>query len=347
MLQPDVVTRLRLMAENTRVPELSLQSRVQQVDALRPGEVVHARVDRDLSNGRFHVIVRERSFEMTLPPGTRTGDTLRMTYLADSPRPTFFLTTAQGGEEGDRLSQTGRLISALVRRTPGETGQPLRQSAPLLPDGPADAAQSAPRLREALSQSGLFYESHQAQWVAGHRSLEQLRREPQGRVAMDVAPQPADDVAAARTPTSVDDAPQRAELRGGPVHPDTFPIVRQQLDALEARHAPWQGEIWAGQWLEWQSGASEDERGADGQPAWYTALAIDMPSLGAVRVRALLAADGVRVTLACADEASAQRLRNASDELASGLRARDLALAALSVTHADSIPAVETERGDG
>lgn len=332
MLQPELVSRLRLMAENTRVPELSSHARVQQVDALRPGEVVHARVERELANGRFHVLIRGRSFDMNLPPGTRAGDTLRMTYLDDSPRPTFFLASAQGSEESDRLSQTGRLISALVRRMPSETGEPLRQSAPLLPEGPADAAQSAPRLREALSQSGLFYESHQAQWVAGHRTLEQLRREPQGRLVIDAAPQPGDDAPALRVPGNAVDAPQRAEVRGGPVHPDTYPIVRQQLDALEGRHAPWQGEIWPGQWLQWHSGESEDERGADGQPAWYTALAIDMPSLGALRVRAVLAADGVRVTLTCADETSAHRLRDAAEHLAGGLRTRGLSLAALSVT---------------
>lgn len=332
MLQPDLVSRMRLMAENTRVPEQTLSDRVQQVESLRPGERVQARVERELSRGRFHVSVNGRSFDMNLPPGARVGDQLRLTFLGDQPRPTFFLLNERAGTEGDRLSQVGRLISALVRRPPGEHGQPLLDASVLLPEGPSDASRSAPRLRDALSQSGLFYESHQAQWVAGHRSLEQLRREPQARLGAGDRARLDEKPGASQAITIADDAPQIAELRGGPVHPDTFALVRLQLEALEARHAPWQGEIWPGQWLEWQTGQSEEERDADRQPAWYTSLALEMPSLGALRVRAVLAAEGVRLTLNCADEAVARRLRDAGAELDNGLRARGLALAALNIT---------------
>ncbi|MCL1824820.1 MAG: flagellar hook-length control protein FliK [Betaproteobacteria bacterium] len=43
------------------------------------------------------------------------------------------------------------------------------------------SAQLAPLLRQALSQSGLFYESHQAQWLAGKVDLAALLREPQAQ----------------------------------------------------------------------------------------------------------------------------------------------------------------------
>jgi hypothetical protein len=338
MLQPDVVSRLRLMAENARVPELATHDRVQQVGALRPGERIHARVDRELPIGRFLVTVRGQAFEMTLPPGTRPGDTLRLTFLDDNPRPTFFLLNARSGEESDRLSQTGRLISALMRRGDGDAQAPARAAPPLLPDGPADAGQSAPRLREALAHSGLFYESHQAQWVAGMRSLEQLRREPQANV--NAAPAGGADLDIAAPARPGEDAPRAADLRGGPVHPETFPIVRQQLEALETRHAAWQGEIWHDQWMEWETGEDPEGRGPDGQPAWFTSLLLQMPSLGSLRVRAVLAAEGVRVTLSCADEAAAQRLRDGAELGGAGLGARGLALAALSVK-----PAAEPGNG--
>ncbi|MCL2876616.1 MAG: flagellar hook-length control protein FliK [Betaproteobacteria bacterium] len=44
-------------------------------------------------------------------------------------------------------------------------------------------AQLAPLLRQALSQSGLFYEAHQAQWLAGKTDLAALLREPQAQGA--------------------------------------------------------------------------------------------------------------------------------------------------------------------
>jgi hypothetical protein len=43
--------------------------------------------------------------------------------------------------------------------------------------------QLAPLLRQALSQSGLFYEAHQAQWLAGKTDLASLLREPQAQSA--------------------------------------------------------------------------------------------------------------------------------------------------------------------
>jgi hypothetical protein len=44
-------------------------------------------------------------------------------------------------------------------------------------------AQLVPLLRQALSQSGLFYEAHQAQWLAGKIDLAALLREPQAQGA--------------------------------------------------------------------------------------------------------------------------------------------------------------------
>jgi hypothetical protein len=44
------------------------------------------------------------------------------------------------------------------------------------------AGQLAAALARTFSGSGLFYESHQAQWVAGERSLDSLRQEPQGKL---------------------------------------------------------------------------------------------------------------------------------------------------------------------
>jgi hypothetical protein len=45
------------------------------------------------------------------------------------------------------------------------------------------SAQLVPLLRQALSQSGLFYEAHQAQWLAGKTDLATLLREPQAQGA--------------------------------------------------------------------------------------------------------------------------------------------------------------------
>ncbi|PHP88924.1 flagellar hook-length control protein FliK [Burkholderia sp. AU18528] len=60
-------------------------------------------------------------------------------------------------------------------------------------------------LAQAVSESGLFYESHLAQWLAGQRPLAALMREPQARLATALAPAPApaDPEAVPREPTDV------------------------------------------------------------------------------------------------------------------------------------------------
>ncbi|WP_175830714.1 flagellar hook-length control protein FliK [Burkholderia cenocepacia] len=49
-------------------------------------------------------------------------------------------------------------------------------------------------LAQAVSESGLFYESHLAQWLAGQRPLAALLREPQARLATALAPADPDAV---------------------------------------------------------------------------------------------------------------------------------------------------------
>ncbi|WP_367189987.1 flagellar hook-length control protein FliK [Burkholderia sp. Ed8] len=78
-------------------------------------------------------------------------------------------------------------------------------SAPAAPSPPASAAASSAAaareaaaplpvaalraaLAQAVSESGLFYESHLAQWLAGQRPLAALMREPQARLTAALAP---------------------------------------------------------------------------------------------------------------------------------------------------------------
>ncbi|AZQ52574.1 flagellar hook-length control protein FliK [Burkholderia cenocepacia] len=59
---------------------------------------------------------------------------------------------------------------------------------------PPPAAALRAALAQAVSESGLFYESHLAQWLAGQRPLAALLREPQARLATALAPADSDAV---------------------------------------------------------------------------------------------------------------------------------------------------------
>ncbi|OUL99231.1 flagellar hook-length control protein FliK [Variovorax sp. JS1663] len=82
-----------------------------------------------------------------------------------------------------RLSPAARLIGALLAELP-DAG-PLRSTVPLWPSArqPASGAALAGALAQTVDRSGLFYESHLAEFAAGARTLAQMAQEPQARWA--------------------------------------------------------------------------------------------------------------------------------------------------------------------
>ncbi|VVE18583.1 hypothetical protein PEP31012_03024 [Pandoraea eparura] len=83
------------------------------------------------------------------------------------------------------LSAAARTIDTILRLAPDSPG-PVQASTPVWPAAPGTGAPAlapllASALKEALSASGLFYESHLSQWASGSRSFEQLQAEPQLR----------------------------------------------------------------------------------------------------------------------------------------------------------------------
>ncbi|MFS8977067.1 flagellar hook-length control protein FliK [Cupriavidus necator] len=83
-----------------------------------------------------------------------------------------------GTSTRESVSAAARVILAVMD---GTEAQPVRSAGPLLAS-PANALQAATVLASTVSQSGLFYESHLAQWVSGARPLPEIRQEPQAQV---------------------------------------------------------------------------------------------------------------------------------------------------------------------
>ena len=122
------------------------------------------------------------------------------------------------------LSMAARVIQTLLAdMRDGESG-PVRAQAPVWPGArqiPSAAALAA-ALSQQVSQSGLFYESHLAQFAAGTRSLSQMQREPQAGLSRQPADRSGLDAAQATTP-------QQAQ-RTGPSAP-LLPVAAAQAQA--------------------------------------------------------------------------------------------------------------------
>ncbi|SOY68078.1 flagellar hook-length control protein FliK [Cupriavidus taiwanensis] len=86
-----------------------------------------------------------------------------------------------GTSTRESLSAAARAILAVMDGT--ENG-PVQRASPLLGTAPSPASvpAAAAALSNAVSQSGLFYESHLAQWFAGARALPGILQEPQATV---------------------------------------------------------------------------------------------------------------------------------------------------------------------
>jgi hypothetical protein len=108
-----------------------------------------------------------------------------------------------------RLSVAARVIGAVLADLQAQPG-PVRGTAPLLASGqqPASAAALAGALARTVSDSGLFYEAHLAEFATGTRTLAQMAREPQARWAgplvarPETAAAPVNAAAAAATVTA-------------------------------------------------------------------------------------------------------------------------------------------------
>lgn len=86
--------------------------------SFKPGQQYDAQVLDYLGNGRSLVRVGKELLDMALPGGqARPGETLRLTYVASAPRPTFLLapTAAVGGPQPVRLSEAAQQVTALIR----------------------------------------------------------------------------------------------------------------------------------------------------------------------------------------------------------------------------------------
>ncbi|HSC79199.1 MAG TPA: flagellar hook-length control protein FliK, partial [Chitinolyticbacter sp.] len=315
------------------------------------GERVNATVTQQLPNGRFAVLVKDQLLDLNLPRNTQAGEELDLTVVARDPKLTFALSQQQAPPQSREaaLSQAARyLTSLLTTGRGGETKVPvtLQGQTPLMPEGKPDPATLATRLAGVLSESGLFYESHQAEWVNGQRSLQALLREPQAqmRSSLPLHPQEAEGTreSGARSGAgNVIEQLLRGEQKASPEAEAMLKgLVRQQLDTIEQRPVVWQGQAWEGQPLKWQL-QLENERDADGQvdteaQRWQTWLNLDLPNLGPISISATLYQGQFNLQFAAENPETLALLRDGQGLLARQFDAAGLALAGTQYGIADA-----------
>lgn len=321
MLPTDVLNTLRALSLNekpliTPAPDKDNSGK----GAFELGQKVQGAIQAEVSPGLFKVRVLEQMLHMHLPESLKSGDVVELQVMSLQPRLTFSLSASSNPlSTPEQLSNTSRLLSFLAQQPLEKAHVRAARSDPLLATAEAvsDTGKLAGKLHESLSQSGLFYEAHQAQWMAGARSTAQLLQEPQNLLTASTKT-PSGDTAAVTVNTS--NAPNiPAQLQ---------PLVQQQLNALETRQVLWQGQVWPNQKMDWEiheetprrSAAEYDSAGAQ----WATQIRLDLPNLGEVAALLRFNQHGLSITLDAADADTRALFGSASSQLAATLAERGI-----------------------
>lgn len=243
-------------------------------------------------------------------------------------------TAAQAAPEGETAAQTARSLAL-----PAGASIVVATS-----EAAISTTDLAGRLRDALSRSGVFYESHLADLTAGKGTVEQLLREPQGKLSPLTTPPPSPlPDAAAKLPSTPQSsgvmtgtAPLvKGETTGLPEPADsrTLPVVRQQLELLQTGVFMWQGEAWAGQPMEWSVGEREAEEGDTPGRRWSTTVSLDLPRLGQVKAELSLKDKRMKLTVETGNVDTAALLEENGGSLRERLAANGLILTSMGFTH--------------
>lgn len=320
--------------------------------SFEPGQKFQGAVQAQVAQGVFKVRIADQIIQMQLPPSIKAGDTIALQVVSTNPRLVFSMSASTNPlSTPEELSSTSRLLSALSQQQPEKGFVNATQKTPLWPTVQApDSKQMAGMLREALTQSGLFYESHQAQWIQGGRSTEQLLQEPQNQRLQEPQNQlPRQVMAAAEGreeraaihPDVQRASPAQQEAKAPEIPEHLRPLVQQQLNALETRQMVWQGFIWPGQIMQWEiherEQSAQNQEVVDDQRQWDTTVSLNLPKLGGVSAKLQFSNKGLGLMLNADNPATRKLLSNAAAQLVAALAENEISITNMQVAqHADA-----------
>ena len=287
---------------------------------------------KSLTKGISLVEIDGQTVAMRLPQQTAVGDKLQLRFSGHMPQPVFLLETPEtAATDAPQLSKTARMLSDIMQSVPERTLPTVSSPAPLLIQPTAVPAELALALRTTLVRSGLFYESHLANWIAGQDSLDGLMQEPQNRQVAEAA--------RSASALALTDAKGAAEPKlANPVHT----LLTQQLQVLESPHLAWRGELWPGQTLEWQikqgidpeQGSPNDAVAQEEEAGWESRLKLTLPQLGTLNVHIKLDANQAFSIRMVRDQAgTAPLLQENQPQLIEQLTAAGCTLQSFKVEH--------------
>jgi len=272
------------------------------------GQLYEAKVLEKISDADFLVKVDETILRMPLGNAGQVGQTLSLRYLQSQPTPTFLLSQPQLNleEEPVSVSQTAQLIHHLLKEASAEGASTRYQATGVVTQHPNNPQIMAQDFKQAISQTGLFYESHLSEFEQGERSLSAIMQEPQNTQ---------------KTPLAT--------------------LVSQQLNVLENQRFSWSGEVWQGQKMQldvYQTSENiQNERQSSASSLSedhpiQSEMTLHLPKLGKINAKLSLVGGRLSVNLQAEQNGTQQTLNQQRPQLAAAIEKNGQALDALTVT---------------
>lgn len=365
MIPADVVSRLQVSADAALRPVAPTQEVADKLSGLAVGQRVMAEIQAMLPNGTYRAVINQRDITLALPFSAKAGDTLELLVTESDGQ--LALAVSERDAKGaaanppsvaTTLSRTGQLIGNLLGGGAAQPDElpatPLNGGRPIAAAPPGTGQDLAPLLKQAITQSGLFYEAHQAAWAEGRLDKAALLQEPQGRLAPLDASKAAERTAPSALPTAppatveantarpagdsglpatVDSARASGQTPASLVAAQAQPLVQQQLESLATQQFAWQGQVWPGQSMRWE--IEEDGRRDAGEEEtatrWSTRLRLTLPHLGEIDARIRLEGNQVMLGLQAAEAPTRELMTQGSAALRGQLDAAGLSLVGLGI----------------
>ena len=376
MIPADTANRSQANADISLRPVAPTQEITDKIPGLSIGQRIMAQIQALLPNGTYRALVNQRNVTLALPFAAKSGDTLELQVTQSDGKLTLAVLAHRSPENATKesasatLSRAGQFIGELFSKSKGTDGETkalmLNGNRPISEAPPRGASDILPLLKEAITRSGMFYESHQAQWVAGRFTKTSLLQEPQGTlstpaafqktaesnastqsaIAQAKAPYPQQNASEARldSPSTKNittsqqktgTEPGLTQTTGPLVATQIQSLVHQQLAALANQHFVWQGQIWPGQdmRLEIEEEAKhrqQDEE--DSSNSWSTRLNLTFPHLGGIDARIALQGNEIALSIKLANDHSLSTVRANSDQLRQQFHDAGLSIASIGIS---------------
>lgn len=349
VLKDEMARLLQAVITGKRLAILESQGHSAPPGTFAAGQQLKGEVLAALGSGRFNVLVAGQVLEFIMPKGIRRGDRVNLFFVSDEPRQTFLM--VRFGRSGDsKVSDASRWLSGFMgeasSRFSTTSASGLLQT--LLSGPTADAPLLGRMLQQALRDSGLFYESHLHRWFGGDYLLENLLREPQGKLSPCLMPPVKQAVAAsdelimtsvraglAEVIEAVFNKNSAGMAHEGMADQRSLPVVGEQLSALQSGLLSLRGDLFPGRHLEWTVKERDEGRSRSGarERSWETSVKVTMPKLGPVKVQVALDGGGVSVIASAGNSKTVSVLEEGKSRLIEQLEVAGFLSADVSVSH--------------